>query len=383
MKKIGVDPRGIKVMEDKSRFFAVKLLGVGTVAANILKQEMLSRGGEVAVSYGSVNLSAKTTDVLVFGTRRAFNQLAAKLKMHQFGLPQIASETLAAIKNYSKRPAPLKIGKKKFNFKRTYIMGILNVTPDSFSDGGDYLNVDAAVERAVDMETEGADIIDIGGESTRPGSNPVSADAEITRVVPVIKKLKKRLAIPVSIDTYKSKVAKAALAAGAAMVNDISGLRFDKKMAKVLAKAKVPVCVMHIKGKPRNMQKKIVYADLVSEIYCYLKESIEIAKRAGILDEQIVIDPGLGFGKTVDFNFEILKRLAEFKSLGHAILVGPSRKSFIGAVLNLPPAERREGTAAAVVAAISGGANIVRVHDISSIKRVALVADKIYNEGRA
>lgn len=378
MTKLGADPAGIKIMRGKGEFFAVKILGVGVVAANILKQEVLARGGEAAVSYGTVDLSVKATDVLVTGSRRMFEDLFKKLEQHQFGLSCLAAQVKVALDNYGRCPAAVKIGRRNFDFKRrTYIMGILNVTPDSFSDGGKFFDIGAAVAQAMQLQSEGADIIDVGGESTRPGSDPVGPKEEIRRVAPVIRALKKVLRIPVSVDTYKVAVAEAALTAGADMVNDISGLRFDKKMARLIAKAQVPVCVMHTLGRPKNMQKNPVYRDLISEIYGALKESVAIGESAGILGAKIIVDPGLGFGKTAEDNFEILRRLKEFKALGQPVLAGPSRKSFIGAVLDLPPEERDAGTAAAVAAAVFGAANIVRVHSVGMMRQVVGVADKI------
>ncbi|MEK6690990.1 MAG: dihydropteroate synthase [Nitrospirota bacterium] len=260
-------------------------------------------------------------------------------------------------------------------------MGILNVTPDSFSDGGLYLNTDKAVERSFEIEKEGADIIDIGGESTRPGALPLSPEEELSRVVPVIEKLKSRLRIPISIDTYKAEVAREAIKAGASIINDISGLRFDPEIASVSAEYDVPVVIMHIKGTPRDMQINPVYQDLIGEIRHFLEEGISIAQKAGVDDDMIIIDPGIGFGKTFEHNLEIINRLDEFRSLGMPILLGPSRKSFIGKILDLPPGDRLEGTAAAVAIGIMKGANIVRVHDVSSIVRVARVVDAITHGG--
>ncbi len=265
--------------------------------------------------------------------------------------------------------------------RRTHIMGILNVTPDSFSDGGLYLNTDKAVERSFEIEKEGADIIDIGGESTRPGALPLSPEEELSRVVPVIEKLKSRLRIPISIDTYKAEVAREAIKAGASIINDISGLRFDPEIASVSAEYDVPVVIMHIKGTPRDMQINPVYQDLIGEIRHFLEEGISIAQKAGVDDDMIIIDPGIGFGKTFEHNLEIINRLDEFRSLGMPILLGPSRKSFIGKILDLPPGDRLEGTAAAVAIGIMKGANIVRVHDVSSIVRVARVVDAITHGG--
>jgi len=257
-------------------------------------------------------------------------------------------------------------------------MGILNVTPDSFSDGGLYFDKGRAIQHALRMEYEGADIIDIGGESTRPGSEAIPVQEEIRRVVPVIESLARKVKVPISIDTYKSAVAEAAISAGASMVNDISGLRFDPKMPEVVAKNKVPVVIMHIKGTPKDMQKNPTYKALIPEIMDYLREGIAIARRAGIPDDKIIIDPGIGFGKTVEHNLEIIRRLHEFTGFEKPILLGPSRKSFIGKILDdLPVMERLEGTAAAVAIGIFNGANIVRVHDVKAIVRVARIAEAI------
>ena len=261
--------------------------------------------------------------------------------------------------------------------ERTFIMGILNVTPDSFSDGGQYSDINRAVAHALQMQEDGADIIDIGGESTRPGSAPTLEEDEKQRVVPVIQKLAEKLKIPISIDTYKSDVAKEALDAGAKIVNDISGLRFDKKMAHVISETGAGVVIMHIQGTPRHMQMNPHYQNLLAEISDYLHESIKIAVAAGIKKEQIVIDPGIGFGKRLNENFEIIRELSWFKKHGLAILAGPSRKSFIGSTLNLPVEERLEGTLAATTACILHGANIVRVHDVKQVKRACLITDKI------
>ncbi len=275
----------------------------------------------------------------------------------------------------------MKLRWKNFDYhlsKSSYIMCILNVTPDSFSDGGIYFNKSSAINRALKMRDEGADIIDIGGESTRPGAEAVSLKEEIRRVVPVIEKLAKRLNIPLSIDTYKSGVAKAALSAGASLVNDISGLRFDPEMSAVVASYKVPGVIMHIKGTPKNMQKNPSYTALISEIMDYLRGGIDIARGAGIAEDKIIIDPGIGFGKSVEHNLQILKRLDEFAGFEKPILIGPSRKSFIGKILkDLPVTKRVEGTAAAAAIGIFNGANIIRIHDVAAMVRVAKVADKI------
>ena len=267
-------------------------------------------------------------------------------------------------------------GETKLEFgKRTYVMGILNITPDSFSDGGRYFAQTDAVLHAFQMLKDGADIIDIGGESTRPGAEQVSAEEEMKRVVPVVAKLRQKTNVPVSVDTYKSQVAEEAIKAGANIVNDITGLHFDPKMADIVAQNNASVVIMHIKGTPKDMQKDPHYDDVVGEVYHYLLKAVEDARAKGI--KQIMIDPGIGFGKTAEHNLELLNRLSEFRGIGVPLLVGVSRKSFIGKILDTPVESRLEGTAAAVAASILNGADIVRVHDVREMRRVALVADAI------
>lgn len=373
---IGSDRRGIELMAPKAVKKVVKLKGIRPVAANIIKQEMLSFGAEAATAYGSIDHSVETTDLLLLGTLKQMRQLVEKLKLHQFGLPAVADRVGWILDSYDAVPVPLEIGQKKLEFgRRTLIMGILNVTPDSFSDGARFMDVEAAVAHARQMIADGADIIDVGGESTRPGSAPVLAQEEKKRVLPVIERLAQGTNALISIDTTKAEVARAALAAGAAMVNDISGLRFDAEMAGVVAEHGVPVCVMHIQGTPRSMQEDPRYEDLMGEIIDHLEEGLEIAQRAGILQGKIIVDPGIGFGKTVEHNLEILRRLKELKVLGRPILVGASRKSVIGKVLGLAADERVEGTAAAVAISIANGADIVRVHDVKQMARVTRMTD--------
>ncbi|KPJ98965.1 MAG: dihydropteroate synthase [Nitrospira bacterium SG8_35_4] len=275
----------------------------------------------------------------------------------------------------------MKLSWRNYSFdftQRTYVMGILNVTPDSFSDGGSYLRRDSAVERALAMESDGADIIDVGGESTRPGAEKVSVKEEIQRVVPVIEEITKRVHVPVSIDTRNSAVAEDAVSAGASMINDISGLRFDPRMPSIAALHKIPVVIMHIKGTPENMQKNPVYKALIPEIMDYLREGIHIATQAGIPEDRIILDPGIGFGKAAEHNLQIIQRLNEFEGFEKPVLLGHSRKSFIGRVLDdLPVTDRLEGTAAAAAIGIFNGANIIRVHDVKEMVRVARTADAI------
>jgi len=262
--------------------------------------------------------------------------------------------------------------------QKTHVMGILNITPDSFTDGGLFFRRDSAIEHGLRMVEEGADIIDVGGESTRPGSEPVEYEEEVRRIIPVIDALAKRIKVPISIDTYKADVAKRALDAGASIINDISGLRFDPGMPKVAAECRVPIVLMHIKGTPKNMQVNPEYEALIPEIVDYLRISIKLAIDSGVREEMIIVDPGIGFGKTFEHNLEILRNLHEFTLLEKPLLVGPSRKAFIGKILgNASSSERMEGTAAAVAISIMNGANIVRVHDVEEMGRVARVADAI------
>ena len=261
-------------------------------------------------------------------------------------------------------------------------MGVLNTTPDSFSDGGLFLNEDDAVKHALKMVKEGADIIDIGGESTRPGAKGVALDEELARTIPVIKKLAEKTNVLISIDTAKSDVARKALEAGASIVNDITGLKGDSHMAEVAAEFNATVVLMHIKGTPRTMQQNPVYKDLINEIIKSLKESIEIAETAGIDKDKIIIDPGIGFGKTTEHNLEIIDQLARFKALKKPILIGVSRKSFIGSVLDVEPDKRIMGTASSCALAIANGADIIRVHDVSEMKQVTRMTDAITRRGR-
>ena len=259
----------------------------------------------------------------------------------------------------------------------TLIMGILNVTTDSFSDGGQFIDRDIAVNHALEMEKSGADIIDIGGESTRPGAEPVTMEEELDRVISIIEGIRSNSNVCISIDTYKADVADKALSAGADMVNDISGLQFDERMVNVVRAANVPVIIMHIKGTPRNMQQDPHYENLMEEIVAYFQERVEFCHEHGIKNENIILDPGIGFGKRLQDNFELLRELKQISDLGFPVLSGPSRKSFIGLTLDLPVDERVEGTAAAVTASILNDAKIVRVHDVKEMKRVATITDTI------
>jgi len=271
-------------------------------------------------------------------------------------------------------PAVWELSRRTLSLERPLVMGVLNVTPDSFSDGNLFFSLKDAVARALEMEGEGADLIDIGGESTRPNAPAVGLEEELRRVVPVVEALAGKLKIPISVDTYKAGVAQAACAAGAEIVNDVSGLFFDPGMAAAVAEADAGVVVQHTRGTPDRMQSDTRYDDLVAEVKSYLSESLALAERSGIKASRIVIDPGLGFGKSLEGNLELVRRLSELRSLGRPILVGPSRKSFIGTVLGKSGGERLFGTAAVVAVSVVNGASIVRVHDVAAMRDVADMA---------
>ena len=267
--------------------------------------------------------------------------------------------------------------------ERTLVMGVLNVTPDSFSDGGLFLNTDAAVARALEIERAGADILDIGGESTRPGSKGVSAKEELQRILPVLEKLRGKIQIPISVDTSKSEVAEAAAAAGAEILNDVTALRNDPRIAEVARRRKLPLILMHMRGEPRTMQKGPFAKDVIRDVLTGLRRAIAFARRAGVAKSQIIIDPGIGFGKNYAQNLELLRRLPELSKLGYPLLVGTSRKSFIAHILRTQSQQSSEaddriwGTGATVAASILQGAHIVRVHDVAEMVQVARVTDAI------
>ncbi len=261
--------------------------------------------------------------------------------------------------------------------RRTHIMGVLNVTPDSFSDGGRYLQRDKAIEHGLSMARDGADIIDVGGESTRPYSEKISSDEELDRVIPVVQALRKNLRIPISIDTCKADVARQALKAGASIINDISALRFDPDMISVAAEAGVPVILMHMQGSPRDMQANPTYENLIPEILDFLKGAMDKGVAGGIGKDMIIVDPGIGFGKTFDHNLQIIRELAQFNALERPILLGPSNKAFIGHILHKEPHDRDTGSMAAVAAGVLNGAHIVRVHNVKKTMETVKMIDAI------
>ena len=378
MQDIGVDPYGIGVMQPKAMHYLIGANSISNIAANILKQEMLSLGGEVAVARGALTGKLKKTDCLLMGNLSQFNRLNKKLNKQPFGLDKLAEDLRLTLKNYQRDNFVLNLGRYKLNLgSRIHIMGIVNLTPDSFSGDGllgkwqmanGKWDKEFLIEHAQRLIEDGADIIDVGGESSRPGAKPVSIKEELARTIPVIKLLIKRIKVPISIDTYKPEVARPALDNGAMLVNDITALR-DPKMARLVAGYKAGLVIMHMKGNPRTMQKNPQYVSLLDEIMEFLQKAINRAQEFGIDKEKIIIDPGIGFGKTCEHNLEILKRLSEFKVLGRPILIGPSRKSFIGKILNAGPKERIFGTVSACVLAAKNGARVVRVHDVRAVKQ--------------
>jgi dihydropteroate synthase len=379
LKRIGSDPYGIQSMAPKMAHFNLLLEKIECRAANILKQEMLSIGGDVAVARGSVSCSVDCTDALIIGTRKQVLSLAERLSAQPFGLKEISSNLKKAIASITRSSFGINTPRRSIQIGgRTLIMGILNVTPDSFSDGGRYVLPADAVGKALKMEDEGADIIDIGGESSRPGSERVSVEEELDRIIPVIEKLSGRIAAPISVDSMKAQVAREAVRAGAEIVNDISSMQYDPAMPETVASLGVPVVLMHMRGQPETMQKgDLEYSSLRGEIIGYLRERMESAAQSGVDPEKIIIDPGFGFGKSLEDNLRLVKYLGEFKILGRPLLVGTSRKAFTARVTGAQDSVRLEGSAAAAAAAVLNGANIIRVHDVGFMKRVALMADAI------
>jgi dihydropteroate synthase len=384
--RVGADPQAFGVFLAKSETLAIALDDLPCSAAGILKQTALALGADCAVHRDVIRGRRRRSDIILFANRRQLARVLERLK-EQTPAARAAGAEIAGLLERCDR-AGFRIvfraggtSVRSYDLgSRSYVMGILNVTPDSFSDGGRYLRADDAVEHGLELAAEGADFLDVGAESTRPGALPVSAREELTRLRPVLRRLRRQLKIPISVDTHKSATARACLDEGADMVNDITGLRGDPLLAQVVAKAGIPCIIMHIKGKPQTMQRRPRYRNLMAEVCSFLSGGLDRAVRAGIKRCQVVVDPGIGFGKTVEHNFTIIRRLSELKSLGQPIMAGPSRKSFIGKTLDLPPEERLEGTIAACVLAAANGANILRVHDVEQVRRALIVAGRIFGD---
>ncbi|MEW6182817.1 MAG: dihydropteroate synthase [Bacillota bacterium] len=371
MAAVGADETGCRIMAPKAVFRVLSISGLKPVQANILKQEMLAKGGEAAVSRGVITHSVPVSDVLLMGTLRQYEEVLARLRMQPFGLAGLGDKIRKALHSVEGRDAYRLDcrGRELVIGERTLVMGILNITPDSFSDGGRYNSIEGAKARALEMVDAGVDILDVGGESTRPGYTPLEVREELRRVLPVLETIAPLVPVPVSIDTCKAAVARAALDAGANIINDQWALA-DPEMAPLAASAKAPVVMMH-------NRKGTDYEDLMGDIVSYFEERISHALAAGIPAEHIIIDPGIGFAKTPLQNIEVMRRLEELNSLGFPVLIGTSRKSFIGYALDLPVNERLEGTAASVSVGIMKGADIVRVHDVKEMVRVARMTDTL------
>ncbi len=382
--EIGPSEQGRNIMAPKMVHRVIHVDAIDTKAANILKQNMLSIGGEVSLPREVFDYGSRKVPAIISGNLKHYRQLISKLKRQPFGLKTLAMELEELLRlTGGKRERVLALGGREYDLdERTLVMGVVNVTPDSFSDGGRFYEPQAAVEHALRLEEEGADILDIGGESTRPGSDFITPEEELRRVMPVLEALIGRAGVPVSIDTTKSEVARQALRAGCAMVNDISAMRVDPEMIPLLVEKQVPFCLMHMQGMPKDMQVDPHYEDLMGEITAFLRERSEAALEAGARPSDIMVDPGIGFGKTLEHNLEIIRRLGELRSLGYALVLGPSRKSFIGRILGTAEDDRLEGTAASVALGIANGADIVRVHDVKEMARVARVADAIVGKGK-
>ncbi len=379
LRKIDCDPYGIDAMLPKMVHHNILLEGIKCNVANIIKQEMLSVGGDAAVSRSTVSCSVNETGCVIMGTAKQIQRLSDKISIQPLGLSIISKAVKELLANVSKNIFILKTCRREIVLgEKTEIMGILNVTPDSFSDGGLFKDAGDAVEYGLKMMEEGADIIDVGGESSRPGAAPVSPEEEIARVIPVIKGLERSIKIPISVDTTKAEVARLAIDNGADIVNDISAMTNDCNMANTVAETGAAVILMHMRGTPGNMQEgDLSYESLRADIISFLEDRMEEGQGAGISPEQIMVDPGIGFGKTQEDSMRLIKYLSEFKVLGRPIVAGPSRKAFISKITGGGPMERMEGTAAAVTAAVLNGTNVVRVHDVKCMKKVAAVADAI------
>jgi dihydropteroate synthase len=379
--EIGFDRGYIKNALKKYDFKLIKICNLTSVQANIIKQTALSAGSDAAVHREVITCNVKNSDLLLAGSISEIENICLKLKNQQFGLSKISDEILEIL--FPKKILPLKIRGKNFLWgKKTYIMGILNITPDSFSDGGIYMDTEIAVLKALEMINSGADIIDVGGESTRPFSLEVPPEEQIKRVIPVIEKIRDlNPDIPMSIDTRHSKTAKCALENGADIINDVSGLQWDEKMVTIASEFNVPIIITHSQGSPETMQITPFYSEnVIDAVYKELYKITNKALNCGIRQENIIIDPGIGFGKTLEHNIELIKRIGEFKSLSFPILMGISRKSVISKLIDALPDEREEANISLGTYSAVNGADILRVHDVKSHYKAFKVLDSIIRQ---
>lgn len=375
---INVHPESIPIFEHKAEIIPFKLLQVRTPAANILKQEMLAAGGDAAVPVGAVVNAERYVDVLLLGTKKHYKLLLKKLEqMTYFGLKQIGEELAEALAE-NKVFTTLADG-RVLTYDKMQVMGILNITPDSFYAGSRVPVLDSVIERAGQMLADGADILDIGGESTRPGSDSVDGVEERRRVLPVIEALRKAYPNAVlSVDTYRADTAEAALFAGADIINDISAMEADSAMLSVAVRTKAPIILMHMRGTPKNMQQNCQYGNVVEEVAAYLAQRAQLLREQGVGADKIILDPGIGFAKDVEQNLLLMRDLHSLTSFGYPVLLAASRKSTIGAVLGGVPAEERlEGTVATSLQAVYAGAHMIRVHDVKENLRAVRMLEAI------
>ncbi len=381
--RVRVSPVGVRVLAKRAVFRVVRVTGLGIREVNILKQELHARGGDVAISEELFEWMKDDGDCLLMGTLAQFERVIPRLRAPALGMATLALSIEAALRN-SENPVPLCPADMHLA-EGPVLMGVLNVTPDSFSDGGALGTLEETVRAGLDMVAEGAAFVDVGGESTRPGAAPVPWPVELGRVQPVIRALAAELPGRICIDTYKASVAAAALAAGAYMVNDISALRADPKMVAVVRDAGCPVILMHMLGKPSTMQHDPVYKDVIADVYAFFVERLNWAVDHGLKEENLLVDPGLGFGKTTAHNLEIMRNLADFRSLGRPLVVGASRKRFLGEILGIEePKERDIATAFTTTVATLAGAHVVRVHRVGPNRdaiRLARAVASGFNSG--
>ena len=385
LEELGSDKAGVKIMSRKMLHLSIFIENVQARAAHIIKEVMLSKGAECATPKDLLVIEGtERVSVIMMGTLGQLRKVIKNLSVQPFGLKTLARELKALLQAaFGPEARLLEAGSFALEIGgRTLVMGVINATPDSFSDGGSFDTLEKARKRAFEMAAAGADIIDIGGESTRPGAEPLPLEEELRRTVPLIESLAGELDVPISIDTYKSEIAGRALGAGACILNDITALRFDEKLAPLAAERGTPVILMHMQGEPRNMQENPQYEDVVGDISRFLRERAASAVQAGISPEKLLVDPGIGFGKTVEHNLEILRRIEEFRGLGYPLVLGTSRKRFIGSVLDRPVDQRLLGTAATVAFAISRGVDVVRVHDVEEMVEVVRMADAAAGKNR-
>jgi len=357
LKKIDVDSSGITIMSNKAKVVNIFIKGLDIKAANIMKQEFLAAGADLAISKNASMFRGKKTDAIAIASISQYKRVIGKLKVQPFGIPLVANYLENILNNVL---TPKKIPLLPLLYDKPLIMGILNVTPDSFYDGGKYFNVEHAISHGIEMLSQGADIVDVGGMSSRPGASEISSKEELSRTIPVIDALNNKGIL--SIDTMHPEVADAALIHGAKIINDITGFK-NYRMVKVAKKRKAIALVMHMKGDPKTMQNDPVYEDVVTEIYNFFEKKIKMLNKNGIND--IIIDPGIGFGKTLEHNITILKNIYAFKSLGYPVMIGVSRKSFIGKITGKDVENRLYGSIAVELYEMLNGVDIARVHDVA------------------